>query len=137
MLNKNKTGHKMEDTMQSQLMCVSVFAACVCWGGGVHVTTHRIFFFNIYFFGSMGSQHEESSLHHAGFFVAAHGFSMVCRLCRSRARGVLVLPPGIEPSSPALQGGFLTTGPPGKSRHTGFEGSRRSIKSVSFGVRQC
>ena len=127
----------MEDTVQSQLVCVSVFAACVCRGGGVHVTTHRVFFFYIYFFGCTGSQHEESSVHHAGFFVAAHGFSVVHRLGRSRARGILVPPPGIEPSSPALQGGFLTTGPPGKSLHTGFEGSWRSIKSVSFGVRQC
>ena len=31
------------------------------------------------------------------------------------ACGVFVLQPGIEPSSLALQGGFLTTGPPGKS----------------------
>ena len=31
------------------------------------------------------------------------------------ACGVLVLQPGIEPSSPALEDGFLTTGPPGKS----------------------
>ena len=28
--------------------------------------------------------------------------------------GILVQPPGIEPASLALQGGFLTTGPPGK-----------------------
>ena len=29
--------------------------------------------------------------------------------------GILVPLPGIELTSPALQGGFLTTGPPGKS----------------------
>ena len=29
--------------------------------------------------------------------------------------GILVPQPGIEPMSPALEGGFLTTGPPGKS----------------------
>ena len=29
--------------------------------------------------------------------------------------GILVPHPGIEPVSPALQGGFSTTGPPGKS----------------------
>ena len=35
--------------------------------------------------------------------------------------GVGDLPrPGIEPVSPALAGGFLTTGPPGKSRKLGF-----------------
>ena len=31
------------------------------------------------------------------------------------AYGILVPRPGIEPVSPALEGGFLTTGPPGKS----------------------
>ena len=31
------------------------------------------------------------------------------------ARGILVPPPEIEPTSPALEGRFLTTGPPGKS----------------------
>ena len=30
------------------------------------------------------------------------------------ACGILVPGPGIKPMSPALQGGFLTTGPPGK-----------------------
>ena len=29
--------------------------------------------------------------------------------------GILVPQPGIEPMTPALQGRFLTTGPPGKS----------------------
>ena len=33
------------------------------------------------------------------------------------ACGILVPRPGIEPASPELQGGFLTTGPPGKSPH--------------------
>ena len=37
------------------------------------------------------------------------------RLGCSVAYGILVPWPGIEPASPALQGGFLTTGPPGKS----------------------
>ena len=39
----------------------------------------------------------------------AHGLSCLA------ARGILDPGPGIEPSSPALEGGFLTTGPPGKS----------------------
>ena len=38
--------------------------------------------------------------------VVAHGLSC------SAACGILVRGPGIEPMSPALQGGFLTTGPP-------------------------
>ena len=33
----------------------------------------------------------------------------------SEAGGILVPSSSIEPSSPALQDGFLTTGPPGKS----------------------
>ena len=41
--------------------------------------------------------------------VWAHGLSC------SVAHEVLVPRPGIEPPSPALQGRFLTTGPPGKS----------------------
>ena len=35
---------------------------------------------------------------------------------------VLVPGPGIEPMSPALEGGFLTTGPPGKSLYGILEG---------------
>ena len=38
-----------------------------------------------------------------------------CRFSCSVACGILVPQPGIEPTSPALQGIFLTTGPPGKS----------------------
>ena len=36
-------------------------------------------------------------------------------LVSPQACGILVSPPGIEPTSPALQGRLLTTGPPGKS----------------------
>ena len=43
----------------------------------------------------------------------------VNRLSRSTECRVLVPRPGIEPTSPALQGGFLTTGPPGKSLKPG------------------
>ena len=45
----------------------------------------------------------------AGSVVAAYGLSC------PEACGILVPRPGIEPVSPALEGGFLTTGPPGKS----------------------
>ena len=38
-----------------------------------------------------------------------------CRISCSKARGILVPQPGIKPASPAMQGGFLTTGLPGKS----------------------
>ena len=44
-----------------------------------------------------------------GIYMVTHGFS-----CPA-AYGILVFQPGIEPESPALQGGFLTTQPPGMS----------------------
>ena len=40
---------------------------------------------------------------------------MACGLSCSVGCGILVLWPGIELASPALESGFLTTGPPGKS----------------------
>ena len=66
---------------------------------------------------------------HPGSVVAACGLSscdmwalepvgsvvVACRLSCPMACGILVPQPGIEPVSPALVGGFLTTGPPGKS----------------------
>ena len=44
-------------------------------------------------------------------FVEAHGFSSCGTggFSCSEARGSLVPQPGMEPVSPALQGGFLTT----------------------------
>ena len=50
-----------------------------------------------------------SSLRRAGSLVVARGFS--CPV----ACGILVPQPGIEPVSTALEGRFLTTGPPGKA----------------------
>ena len=47
---------------------------------------------------------------HAGLVASSCG--MAC--------GILVPRPGIEPESPALEGGFLTTGPPGKSLYVCF-----------------
>ena len=40
---------------------------------------------------------------------------VVCGIPCSTARGVLFPRPGTEPNSSALQGGLLTSGPPGKS----------------------
>ena len=42
---------------------------------------------------------------------------MACGLSCPAACGILVPRPGMEPASPALEGGFFTTGPPGKSPH--------------------
>ena len=49
-------------------------------------------------------------LWHVGLVVVAH------RLSCPVACGILIPRPGIEPMSPALEGWFLTTGPPGKSQ---------------------
>jgi len=48
------------------------------------------------------------TLEYTGSVVVAHELSC------SVARGILVPQPGMKPVSPALQGTFLTTGPPGK-----------------------
>ena len=47
---------------------------------------------------------------------------IVHRLSCSVAFGSLIPWPGIEPVSPALQGGFLTAGPPGKSLSFSVDG---------------
>ena len=55
-----------------------------------------------------------SYLQHTDSLVAVRVLSF------SAACGILVPQPGIEPTSPALQGGLLTTGSPGKSRKGNF-----------------
>ena len=52
---------------------------------------------------------DAQALEHEGSVVVA------CKLSCPVACGILVPGPGIEPVSPALEGRFLTTGPPGKS----------------------
>ena len=67
------------------------------------------------------------SLRHVGFSscIARASLSLCCtgsRACRLSCPavcGILVPWPGIEPRLLALEGGFLTTGPPGKS-HKSF-----------------
>ena len=48
------------------------------------------------------------ALEHTGLVVAAHRLNCITSC------GILVPQPEIKPVSPALEGGFLTTGPPGK-----------------------
>jgi len=68
-----------------------------------------IYFFKFTCFYSFGFT--GSLFWHAGFsLVAVHRSFSKLRLC-----GPLVTRPGIKPESPALQGGFLITGPPRKS----------------------
>ena len=68
---------------------------------------------------SCGMQLQE--LQRSGFLVVIWTLEgegsvfMLCMLNCSEACGILVPQPEIEPMSPALQGEFFTTGPPGKS----------------------
>ena len=96
------------------------------------------YFFNIYLFGCVGLNYgiQDLLLHHVRSFGAAfalklwhtgsavvtHGLqgtqtsvAVTRGLSCSVECGILVPRPEIEPPSPALQGGFLATGPPGKS----------------------
>ena len=73
------------------------------------------FFFNLfyfilfYFLAVSGLSCSVRAPERVGSVVVARGLNcpMAC--------GILVPRPGIKPASPALEGGFLTTGPPGKS----------------------
>ena len=58
--------------------------------------------------GMQAHEHEGSSLRHSGSVL------VVCRLSCPKVCEILVHQPRIEAVSPALEGGFLTTGPPGK-----------------------
>ena len=52
----------------------------------------------------------------AGASLVARGSVFVaCSLSCPAACGILVPRPGLGPASPALEGGYLATGPPGKS----------------------
>ena len=59
------------------------------------------------------------SLWHAGSSLW-HTGSRARRLGCPAACGILVPQPGIELASPALEGGFLTTGPPGSPNYCNF-----------------
>ena len=62
-------------------------------------------------------------LWHAGSVIVVHGLS--CPM----AYGILVPQPGMAPGPPALEGRFLTTGPPGKPPESKFF-SKMSIVTV-------
>ena len=70
--------------------------------------------FVYYLLGCIGlsGREQDFSLPHRDFLIVVPGFSC------STAYGILLSPLGIEPMFPALQGGFLTTGPPGKLQDT-------------------
>ena len=79
----------------SSLGCGTQDPHCVTWDLSLQCTDSLVV--------ERGLQRAQASL------AGAHGLSY------SGACGILVPRPGIKPVSPALQGGFLTTGPPGKS----------------------
>ena len=56
---------------------------------------------------------------------------MALGLSSSVARGILVPQPRIKPASPALQGGFLNTGPPGKAPRIFFEGTSTPVAAYN------
>ena len=69
------------------------------------------------------------SLQHTGLVVVVCGFS-----CPA-ACGILVPWPGIEPASPALEGGFLTTPLPGKSQDfTSLSPNHTSLLSSNWNL---
>ena len=73
------------------------------------VTCFDFFYFLLIWVRPSSLQHVGSSLQRVGSVAVVHGLS------RSSARGILVPGPRIETVSLALQGRFLTTGPPWKS----------------------
>ena len=94
-----------------------------------------IVFIYFYFLAASGLrvQRAGSSLWHVVSFIAAHGLLsscgaraprhtgsvvVACGLSCPTSRGILVSWPGIKPTSPALEGGFFTSGPPGKPQDT-------------------
>ena len=76
----------------------------------------------IYYSAVLGLEHAGSSLLCSGFFlVGVHGLTTLSCIASwglsfPVAFEILVPQPGIKPVSFALEGGFLTTGPPGNSR---------------------
>ena len=64
-----------------------------------------------------------TKLHRSFYFIFWWCMGSVvaaCGISCPAACSILVSLPGIEPASPALQGRFLTTGPPGKSLYRSF-----------------
>ena len=111
-----ETIHLWEIDRTKKLLCSEYWVVCV------------VVIVAVCLFGCPASllQHKGSWLKCTGFLwlkagsgcrlpsVALHRFSC------PEACGILVSWPGIKPESPALEDGFLTTGPPGKSPNLGI-----------------
>ena len=107
------------------LMYFGLFHLTLYKGMALFVYLFFLFKLYLFIFGCVGS-----SLRHAGSSIVARGLLSRCGarapeclgsvvavlwLSCPVACGILVPRPGIEPASPALEGGFATAGPPGKS----------------------
>ena len=97
----------------------SSIASLLIWA----ITFSKLWSHSFFFFLSLTALqlwHVGSLLHHANFCCSAQTLVVVCGLSScgtwaTKACGFLITRPGIEPTSPALQGRFSTTGPPVKS----------------------
>ena len=65
-------------------------------------------------------------------FLAASGLGVVRGLSSPMACGILVSRPATEPTSPALEGWFLTPGPPGKFQGFDFFNVNFTIMRMAF-----
>ena len=105
---------------QALCFCTQLCLLAVSRGYSV-VVVHRAFHCGGFFrciaraLGRVGFSSTMHWLSNCGTWALERaGFSRCGALCLA-ACGILVPRPGIEPMSPALAGGFLTTGLPGKS----------------------
>ena len=90
------------------------YLACGCTSSPtLSLHLHMTFFSSPLFL--LFSGYAGSSLLCAGSVVRVHGLSF------HEACGILVPQPGIEPASPALEGRFFTTEPPGKFLSVSYE----------------
>ena len=94
-----------QETIEGFLFSFLLFVFTVA-----RVASHLLFFFSC-----------------AGSSLPCTGFSWDLQAQLGHGMWDLVPQPGIEPLSPALAGGFLTTGPPGKSPHLHFENTALAI----------
>ena len=123
----NCTQYHFSSTVSS-----SHFSSQQSYECGPPTVTTLFYLVNIYLFVSfwlhwvLVGPHGIFSLWHMGSALRCAGFSLieVYRLSCPIACGIWVPPTGIEPISPALQGRFLTTAPPGNSLTSLF----RSVK---------
>ena len=103
-----------EMSYHTNFVFLSFFLFWLCWV----LAAGRVGFSSWDVWPSLASEHRLSS----------HCLSNCCA-----SSGILVSQTGIEPMFPALEGRFLTTGPPGKSPHQLYS-SHFCIPSMLFSI---